>query len=315
MSINIAKTNPRAGRKNSIGKALQKYWPYYVLLLPAIVYYIIFLYGPMYGLQIAFKDFNGAFGIMGSKWVGFKHFKNFFSSYNFWPLVKNTLSISLYSLIAGFPIPIVLALMLNELKNDKFKKTVQTITYAPHFISTVVLVGIIGVMFAPTYGIFNHARAMLGLERYSFVTEPKAFLHLYVWTGIWQNVGWNSIIYIAVLSGIDVQLREAAVIDGASRFQCIRYINIPSILPTMAILLILNVGSIMNVGFEKVFLMQNDLNKSVSNIISTYVYERGLINADFSFASAVGMFNNVINFALLAITNFLSNKLNGNSLF
>lgn len=315
MSISVAKTNTQTGRINKAIKSIQKYWPYYILLLPAVIYYIIFQYGPMYGLQIAFKDFNGAFGILGSKWVGFKHFKNFFESYYFWPLVKNTLAISIYSLLAGFPVPILFALMLNELKNDKIKKSVQTMTYAPHFISTVVLVGIISVMFSPSYGIFNHLRIMLGLERYSYVTEPEAFRHLYVWTSVWQNAGWNSIIYIAVLSGVDIQLREAAVIDGASRFQCIRYINIPAISPTMAILLILSVGSIMNVGFEKVFLMQNDLNISKSNIISTYVYERGLINADFSFGAAVGMFNNVINFTLLAMTNFLSSKLNGYSLF
>jgi putative aldouronate transport system permease protein len=294
---------------------LSRDYELYLFLLPAILYYIIFAYGPMYGVQIAFKDFNGSQGIWGSSWVGLKHFKNFFQSYYFWPLIRNTLTVSIYTLVAGFPVPIILALMLNEVKNEKFKSLVQTVTYAPHFISIVVLVGIITIVMSPNYGIVNLGLQALGFEKHNFMTDPKAFRHIYVLSGIWQSTGWNSIIYIAALSSVDPAIHESAVIDGASRLQRIWHINVKSIVPTMVILLILNAGSIMNVGFEKVFLMQNDLNSTTSDVISTYIYRRGMVKADYSFSTAVGLFNNVVNFILLMLVNTVSRKLGETSLF
>lgn len=293
----------------------KKNYEYYLLLLPALIYYLVFHYGPLYGLQIAFKSFNGALGIWGSRWVGLKHFRAFFGSYYFWPLIANTLGISVYSLVAGFPVPVLLALMLNEVRQASYKKFIQTIMYAPHFISTVVLVGILSVMLSPSYGIVNFARRFVGLEPFSYMTNAGAFRHIYVWSGIWQNTGWGAIIYLAALSNVPPELHEAAVIDGASRMQRLYYINIPTIVPTMVILLILNTGRLMSVGFEKVFLMQNDLNLDTSNVISTYIYQRGLLSADFSFSAAVGLFNNVINFVLLVCINFISKKIGDTSLF
>lgn len=301
--------------KKSLWQRIIVNYEMYLFLLPAIIYFVIFKYGPLYGLQIAFKDFNGALGIWGSKWVGLKHFKNFFSSYYFWLLLRNTIILSVYSLVAGFPIPIILALMLNEVKNYKYKKFVQTVTYAPHFISTVVLVGTIVIILSPMYGLVNQILVFLGMEPQSFMTNQKLFRHIYVWSGVWQNMGWGSIIYIASLSSVDPQQYEAAIIDGASRLQRIWYINIPVLTPIMTILLILNAGSIMNVSFEKVLLMQNDLIMDVSDVISTYVYRRGLIRAEFSFSAAIGLFNNIANFILLMIVNGVVRKLGENSLF
>ena len=299
----------------SLWKRITVNYEMYLFLLPAIAYYVIFKYGPLYGLQIAFKDFNGALGFWGSEWVGLKYFNSFFSSYYFWPLLKNTLVLSLYSLIAGFPIPIILALMLNEVKSYKYKKFVQTVTYAPHFISTVVLVGTIVIVLSPTYGIVNQMLKLLGMEAQSFMTNPGLFRHIYVWSGIWQNTGWASIIYIAALSAVDPEQYEAAIIDGASRIQRIWHINIPVLIPIMTIILIMNAGSIMNVGFEKVLLMQNDLIMDVSDVISTYVYQRGLIQAEYSFSAAIGLFNNVANFILLMIVNGITRKFGETSLF
>ncbi|HOJ12515.1 MAG TPA: ABC transporter permease subunit [Clostridiales bacterium] len=302
-------------RKKTLWKRIAENYEMYIFLLPAVIYYIIFKYGPLYGLQIAFKDYNGAMGIWGSEWVGLKHFKNFFSSYYFWPLIRNTLSISIYSLIAGFPMPIILAIMLNEVKNYKYKKFVQTVTYAPHFISTVVLVGTIVIILSPTYGLVNQMLKFFGMETRSFMTSPKLFRHIYVWSGIWQSTGWGSIIYLAALSSVDPEQHEAAIIDGASRIQRIWYINIPVLIPIMTIIIIMNAGSIMNVGFEKVLLMQNDLIMDVADVISTYVYRRGLIRAEFSFSAAIGLFNNVANFILLMIVNGITRKLGETSLF
>lgn len=301
--------------RKRILKLIKKNWQMYLFVLPAVVWYIIFAYGPLYGLQIAFKDFNGALGIWGSPWVGLKHFRNFFSSYYFWPLIRNTILLSTYSLAAGFPIPIILALMLNEVKSYRYKKFVQTVTYAPHFISTVVMVGMITIVMSPSNGIINNVIRALGGETVFFLTDPAKFRHIYVWSGVWQGAGWGSIIYLAALSGVDPEQHEAAIIDGASRIQRIWYINIPVLLPTMSILLILNAGSILNVGFEKVFLLQNDLVRDVAEVISTYVYKRGLIKAEYSFSSAVGLFNNVVNFILIITVNGITRQLSGNSLF
>ncbi len=303
------------GQNKSIGRRIKLDYQYYLMLLPALVWYAIFAYGPMYGLQIAFKNYTGAHSIWDSPWVGLRHFKLFINSYYFPVLIKNTLAISIYSLIAGMPIPLIVALMLNEIKQIKYRKFVQTVTYAPHFISTVVLVGMITIFLSPSTGIINFARQAIGLEPRYFMVEPDSFRHLYVWSGIWQNTGWGSIIYLAALSAVNPELHEAAVIDGATRIQRIRYINIPVILPTFIILLILNAGQLMSVGYEKVLLMQNDLNKTTSNIISTYVYERGMLKAEYSFASAVGLFNNVINFLLLIIVNSIAKKFSDTSLF
>lgn len=284
---------------------IMKNWQLYILILPALIYFIIFCYGPMYGVQIAFKDFIANKGIWGSPWVGLKHFKNFFQTYSSRRVIWNTLSLSVYSLIAGFPMPIILALMLNEVKNQRFKKIVQNVTYAPHFISTVVMVGIILIFFSPT-GIINQLGSLLGIEPKIFLGKDYLFRHIYVWTGVWQGMGWGSIIYLAALSGIDPQLHEAATVDGASRLQRVIHINIPGILPTIIIMLILNVGGIMSVGFEKAFLMQNSLNLKYSEIISTYVYKTGLINANYSFSAAVNLFNTVINLLLLISVNKIS---------
>ncbi|MEA4888661.1 MAG: ABC transporter permease subunit [Clostridiaceae bacterium] len=302
-------------RSTRIWRQIKKDYQYYLLLLPAVAWYLIFAYGPLYGLQIAFKNYTGAHSIIDSPWVGLRHFKLFINSYYFGVTIKNTLSISIYSLLAGMPIPILMALMLNEIKHLKYKKFVQTVTYAPHFISTVVLVGIITIVLSPSTGVVNYAMKAMGFEARYFMVEPQSFRHIYVWSGIWQDTGWGSIIYLAALSGVSPELHEAAVIDGATRLQRIRHINIPVIMPTFIILLILSVGSIMSVGYEKVLLLQNDLNKTTSNIISTYVYERGLLKSEYSFASAVGLFNNVINFILLIIVNSVARKFSDTSLF
>lgn len=287
---------------------------YYLMLLPAIAYLIIFKYIPMYGLQIAFKNFRVSLGIWGSKWIGFRNFTDFFSSFSFEQLLKNTFAISLYGLFVGFPIPILVALVLNEIKS-KYKNLVQTVLYAPHFISTVVLVGIMVNLFSPSQGVVNTLLGYIGIEPIYFFGDPKYFRHLYVWSGVWQGMGWSAIIYLAALAGVDMELHEAADIDGASRLQKIIYINLPTILPTIIITLILQLGKIANVGWEKVYLMQNDLNVATAEVISTYVYKRGIIGQSYSFSSAVGLFNNLVNISLLLISNTISKRVTKTSLF
>ncbi len=285
------------------------------MLAPALVYVLIFCYGPMYGVQIAFRDFKAVLGYTGSRWVGMKHFISFFKGYNFWNLIRNTLSVSVYSLLAGFPIPILLALILNEVRNERCKKAMQTILYAPHFISTVVLVGMLNTMFSPSIGVVNTVREYFGLERVYYTSLPGTFRHMYVWSGVWQGMGWSAVIYISALSGVDPALHEAATIDGASRLQRVRYINLPTIQPTVTILLIMAVGRLASVGYEKIYLMQNDLNVEVSEVISTYVYKRGIQNTNYSFSTAVGLFNNVVNVALLVCANAVSRRVSQTSLF
>lgn len=296
-------------------KGFKRHWQLWVLALPAIIYFVIFNYLPMYGVQIAFKDFYAMKGITGSPWVGLKHFERFFTSYQFKRLITNTLGISFYQLALGFPMPIALALILNQTKNQKFKKTVQTLTYAPHFISVVVMAGIIILFLSPTSGIFNHALRFFGFESINFMAKPEYFKTIYVLSGIWQNAGWGAVIYLAALSGISPSLYEAARIDGANKWHLIRFIDIPSIMPTATILLIMNVGRIMNVGFQKTYLLQNDLNLSTSEIISTYVYKVGLLDAQYSYSAAIGLFNTVINIVLLVSVNKLSKKVSENSLW
>ncbi len=283
---------------------LRKNQQLYLFVLPAFLVILIFSYGPMYGIIIAFKDYMPSLGILGSPWVGLKHFQRFFESYYFWDLIKNTLGISVYSLIVGFPLPIILALALNEIKDGPFKKITQTVTYAPNFIAVVVMVGMIIAFLSPSTGVINHLLEFVGLQRINFMTDPKWFKTIYVLSGVWQGTGWGSVIYLAALSGVDTQLHEAATIDGASRLQRVWYIN----------LLIMSFGSLMSVGFEKVILMQNPLNMESSNVIETFVYQQGLLDAQYSFASAVGLFNSVINSILLISVNSIAKRLSNSSL-
>lgn len=292
-----------------------KCWQLYAFLLPALVILILFSYVPMYGVQLAFRDYNPIMGITGSPWVGFDHFTRFFNSYQFKQLIGNTLILSLYSLIVGFPIPIILALALNQVKNSKFKKLVQTVTYAPHFISVVVLVGMLGIFFSVNGGLVNEVIKLFGGEPKLFMGEVKYFRHMYVWSGIWQSMGWSAVIYLAALSGVSPELHEATTVDGATKLQRIWNIDLPTILPTIVTLLILNCGSVMSMGFEKAFLMQNPLNMENSEIIATYVYKMGLINAEYGFSTAVGLFNSVINCILLVTVNKVSKKIGQDGLW
>lgn len=309
-----AREIPKQGRLEFIKKNIQRHWPLYLFLLPVIVYFIIFHYVPMYGVQIAFKDFYANLGITGSPWVGFKHFERFFSSYYFERLLTNTIALSVYGLLL-FPLPIIFSLMINELRDSRFKRLSQTITYAPHFISVVVVVGMLIAFLDPQTGIVNHIIDFFGGDRINFLTEPGWFRHIYTWSGQWQNLGWNTIIYLAALSGVSPELHEAAKVDGATRFQRVIYINLPSILPTIITLFILSIGSFMSTGFEKVLLMQNSLNAPTSDIIQTFVYETGLIGGQYSFAAAVGLFESVINIILIVVANYTSRKVSENSLW
>jgi putative aldouronate transport system permease protein len=287
----------------------------YLLVFPSIIYFLLMKYWPMYGVQIAFRDFNFALGISKSPWIGLSNFKDFFESFYFWTLMKNTIGLSIYSIAVNFPIPIVFALILNEIGNKTFKRFVQTLSYAPHFISTVVMCGMIINFLSPTIGLVNRIIVLLGGQSQPFMIMHKWFKSIYVFSDIWQNMGWSAIIYLAALSNVDLQLIEAATIDGATRIQKIRYINIPSIISTITILFILRLGSVMNVGFEKVFLLQNPLNLESSDVISTYVYRRGLVQAEFSFSTAVGFFNSAINFVLIIFANSITKKFAETSLW
>lgn len=293
-------------------------WQIYLLLLIPVAYVIIFSYIPMGGLVMAFKDYDFSKGIWGSDWVGLANFKEFFQSYKFSVVIKNTLTISIYSLLASFPLPILFALIINAFPGRKYKKFVQTTTYIPHFISTVVMVGIVMQLLNYRTGIYGSLYSLFtGTAAPDLMANGKMFKHLYVWSGVWQSTGYSAIIYIAALSNVDQSLHEAAQIDGASRFQRIRFIDLPCIMPTAMIMLILSAGGIMNVGFEKVLLLQNDLNISSSEVISTYVYKVGLARGigDFSLSTAIGMFNSAVNFTLLILVNWISKRLNGNGIF
>ena len=295
-----------------------KHWQLYLFLVIPIVLVFIFNYIPMAGIQLAFKKYNMNLGIMGSPWIGFDNFKKFFRNYQFWRLLKNTLTLSLYGMLAGFPIPIMLALLLNSMNNLKYKKFIQTVTYMPHFISTVVMVGLIIQVFNPRIGLYGIIySAVTGNNAPDILGSASAFPHIIVLSGVWQSMGWNSIIYMAALAGVDAELHEAAQMDGASKFQRILHIDLPSILPTAIMLLILNAGSIMNIGFEKAFLMQNNLNLRSSEVISTYVYKMGLESAtgDYGYATAIGLFNSVINLILIVSVNAVSKKVTEQSLW
>ncbi|WP_411735894.1 ABC transporter permease [Paenibacillus sp. M2] len=307
-------TNP-SSKKNKLWRRTIRNWELYLFIAPAFLYFLIFHYGPMYGIQIAFKNFIPTLGVTGSPWVGFDHFIRFFNSYYFWDLLWNTLSISLYELAIGFPLPIILALAFNEVKDSFFKRTVQTVTYAPHFISVVVMSGMIITFLSPSSGMIVNLVQALGFRAPQFLTDPAWFKTVYVLSGVWQSAGWGTIIYLAALSGVDPQLHEAAVVDGASRFKRILHINIPAIIPTITILLILNMGSILGVGFEKILLLQNPLNMGSSDVISTFVYRSGLVDAQYSFSTAVGLFNSVVNAILLITVNQIARRTSENSLW
>ena len=296
-------------------KSVWKNWQLYIMCLPAVIYFLIFAYKPMYGIIIAFKNYSMRKGIMGSPWIGFGNFERLFSSYWFPIILKNTLTLSGLTLILGFPIPILLALILNEVQNSRFRKGFQTISYAPHFISTVVLCGMLTLFLSPSSGVINRFITMLGGEHINFLQEPSMFKWVYVLSGVWQEMGWGSIIYFATLSGVDKALIEAADIDGASRLQKIWYINLPVLVPTILILLILNCGSLLSVGYEKVFLLQNPTNLSASEVISTFVYKSGLEKSDFSFGAAADLFNSVVNTIVLVLANTISKQITKTSLF
>ncbi|MDQ0878193.1 putative aldouronate transport system permease protein [Paenibacillus sp. V4I3] len=298
-------------------KQMKKSWQLYALLALPVIYVLVFKYYPMYGAQIAFKDYIASKGVAGSEWVGMKHFIRFFNSYEFVKLMKNTLIISLYSLLAGIPFPIILALSLNYVKNQLFKKSVQLITYAPHFISVVVMVGIIIELLDPRNGLVNMLLGQLGFKTINFMAKPEYFSSIYVWSGIWQNVGFSCIIYLAALAGVDPAQHEAAVIDGASKFQRMLHIDLPSIVPVMIILLILNTGHILDLGFEKVLLLQNPLNSRTSEVIDTFVYKVGLASQamNYSYSTAINLFKSVIGLILLISVNQMAKKAKQESLW
>lgn len=311
------KRNELSKKKMTKTKILAR-WQLYLWLLIPVIYILIFSYYPMTGIQLAFKKFNPIDGIWGSKWIGFDNFERFFKSYYFERVMTNTLRVSLYTLIAGFPVPIVFALMLNTLRNQRYKKFVQMVTYIPHFISTVVIVGMMYQILNPRIGAYGVIyQALTGKTAPDILGKSAAFPHLYVWSGIWQSVGWDSIIYISALSGVDEELHEAAKMDGASRFKRILHIDIPAIVPTMVMLLILKSGSIMNVGFEKAYLLQNDLNAATSEMIATYSYKVAFhgVGTDFGFSTAINLFNSLINFVMIVLVNQISKKVSNNSLW
>ncbi|WP_445323630.1 ABC transporter permease [Paenibacillus sp. FSL R7-0312] len=282
----------------------------WIMVLPAIIYIAIFCYGPMYGIQLAFRDFDFSKGLTGGDWVGFKYFEQYFNSPMFWPTLRNTFVIAFVSILFGFPMPILLALVVNSIRSNKRKRVLQTTVYMPYFISTVVLVALLQIMLSPTTGLIDGLLKTLHLlpADTNLIGDPGSFVPVYVISAIWQTCGWNSIIFIAALSSVDSQQYDAARIDGANRWQTVWHVEIPAILPTIIILLIMNMGNILSVGFEKTFLMQNSLNKSVSEVISTYVFNVGVKSNQFSFGSAVGLFNTVINFMFLILANSLAKK-------
>ncbi len=297
-----------------VQKRLAESWQWYVLLLPALVYILIFEYFPIYGLQIAFRDFRPSKGFTGSEWVGLKHFIRFISYPEFKKLFGNTLSITLYSLCT-FPCAIIFALLLNEMRNLKLKKTAQMLTYAPHFLSEVVVCSLVMMMLDRANGPVNSVITLLGGERIHFMARPEYFSSIYVWSGVWQNLGWSSILYISALASISPELIEAAKIDGANRLQIIRHVNLPGILPTIAITFIMQTGSLLSVGYSKIFLLQNDLNLDASQVISTYVYNIGLLQAQYSYSSAIGLFNNIANILVLLLSNKIVKAVTDTGLF
>jgi len=311
------KTILNHGYRRHVRTSVRKNWELYLLVVIPVAYFIIFKYIPMYGAQIAFRRFHPAEGIWGSQWVGFEQFLRFFASYQFATIMKNTIGLSVYKLVAGFPIPIILAIALHYCTNVRFKKTVQMAVYAPHFISVVVVAGIIVQLLSPRVGIVNRAITLLGGKAILFMGEPGLFKSIYVWSSVWQEMGWASIIFLAALAGISTELHEAAIADGATKLQRILYIDIPGIMPTAVIMLLLSVGRLMRLGFEKALLLQNPLNLRASEIIDTYVYKIGLASPvpNFSYSTAIGLFSSIIGFLLLLIVNRIAKTVGETSLW
>jgi putative aldouronate transport system permease protein len=309
------KPGPTAGRGRKALRYLARNYQLYILLALVMAYFVIFKYLPMYGLQMAFQDFNPIRGFRGSKWVGFDQFIKMFKGFYFMDSLRNTLVLSFYSLIAGFPFPIIFALLLNTLNQRHFKKFIQTVAYAPNFISTVVIVGMLKIFMSPSTGFINKIIEALGGRALNFFGSAAIFPHLYVWSGVWQSMGWGAVIYFAALAGISPELHEAAIVDGASRLRRIWHIDLPGIIPTAVILLIMSMAGVVNVGFEKVFLMQTPLNIATSEVISTYSYKVGIEQIQYSYSAAVGMFNSVVTFVLLMIINRTAKKLTDISLW
>lgn len=308
-------------QKNPVTNALASFFKeihtnriLYLMVLPGVIFYIIFAYIPMYFVTISFKDYSPLLGVFGSPWVGFEHFERLFDSIYFGRIIKNTVGLSTYAIVASFPMPIIFALLLNEIRSTKFKRTVQTITYIPHFVSVVVLCGMI-TSFCMKDGLINDIIAFFGGERSNLLMRPELFKTIYVVSGIWESIGWSSIIYVAALTGIDPTLYEAAEIDGAGRFKQAIHITFPGIIPTIVTVLILNIGTIMSVGFEKVFLLYNPLTYETGEVISTYVYNKGLVEMNFSFATAANLFNSVVNLILVVISNHISRRVTESSLW
>ncbi|MDW7656818.1 MAG: ABC transporter permease subunit [Bacillota bacterium] len=319
MQIKTSRSLTRHSRSHSFAwnlrKLLLRQWQFYVILAIPLAYIIVFAYVPMYGIVFAFLDYSPTRGIFGSTWVGLKHFRQFFSSPSSIEVIINTLWLGVYGLVAGFPIPILLAIALNEIGSKSYKKVVQMVTYAPYFISTVVLVGMILQITDLRLGIINNIIEILGGKRINFMAKANLFASIYVWSGIWQGAGYGSIIYLAALSSVDPQLQEAAIVDGASRVKRIWHVDLPAIRPQIIILLLFNLGRILGIGFEKTFLLQNDLNIKVSEVISTYVYKVGLIYANYSFSTAVGLFNSLVSVCLLVAANYMARKLSDTSIW
>lgn len=293
-------------------RSFKRNWILYVMLILPVVYLILFHYAPMFGLQVAFKDYRAKDGIGGSEWVGLQHFQDFFSNYKWKSLLNNTLAISLYSIFVGFPVPIILALLIHVSEKPLLKKFTQNISYVPYFISTVVMVGIINQILNPFTGLYGTICNMLGVTGATDIrSDPDTFLHLYVWSDIWQYMGWDSIIYVAALSSVPMELHEAAEIDGASRWRRVLAVDLPAIAPTICIMLIMRFGAVMAVGHEKVYLLQNALNISNSEIIATYVYKYGIGNNNFSYGTAIGLMNSAINTLMVIVVNWITKKISG----
>jgi putative aldouronate transport system permease protein len=298
-----------------LGRHVSRYWQLWLMVLPAVGFIGLFMYVPMYGIQLAFREFDFTAGLTGGEWAGLKYFRQFFDSPMFWPLLQNTFVISITTLVVGFAAPILLALMINQIAGGRRKKLMQTATYLPHFISIVVIVGMLQAFLNPSTGLLTQVLAFFGLDGVNLLGDTSAFVPVYVISDVWQHCGWNSIIYLAALSRVDPQLYEAAKVDGANRLQLIRHVDVPSIVPTMVILLILTMGGVLNTGFEKVWLMQNTLNLPVSEVIATYVYKIGILSTQFSYATAIGLFNTAINFVFLIAANAIARRVSNWSLW
>ncbi len=295
--------------EESLGKQIKKHWEFYLLLLPGIILTIIYKYIPIYGVQIAFRDYNAIDGFFGSPWVGLKWFERFFSNYNSVRMIRNTVLLSLYSILWTFPIPIILALLINQVKLKKLQRVSQTILYAPHFISVMILCGMLRIFLSPYGGLISMIMQAFGAEPVNLIDSASAFRTIYIGSSIWQDAGWGTIIYIATLSSVDASLQEAAKVDGANALQRILHIDVPELIPVIVIQLIMSFGNLMNVGFEKAYLLQTSLNKETSEIIATYVYEQGMLKAMYSFSTAVSLFNTIVNIILLLVVNKICKKL------